>query len=310
MLYLDFAKNKEDFILENEEKFPYLIKNFLYLFRKFSGQVIRYSFDGKNVVLISRINKRVLRKIDKILKIDVTKNICVCDYLMEKSEIIDFLLERNLNIMNGKWLFKYLICDISEFICNQLDLTPESQEISLLVNEPNIIVFDVIKKLSNKFKNINIITTKIKKFQKIEKEVYDENGLILNVTNNFKNACEKSKIVFNFDFDEKMFNRVRFLASSIIINVERHIDIKQSNFVGKNIDFYNINLPKKYKKIYDRLNNFNSSILYESLIYKRTSNKNIFNEIKEDNIEITVLESQGKAIKFYQPLTSTLTSNL
>ena len=140
MLYLDFAKNKEDFILENEEKFPYLIKNFLYLFRKFSGQVIR--------------------KIDKILKIDVTKNICVCDYLMEKSEIIDFLLERNLNIMDGKWLFKYLICDISEFICNQLDLTPESQEVSLLVNEPNIIVFDVIKKLSNKFKNINIITTK------------------------------------------------------------------------------------------------------------------------------------------------------
>ena len=310
MLYIDFAQNKEDFILENEKKLPYFFKNIIYFFRKFSGQVINYSIDGKNVVLISRINKRVLRKINKILKIDVTKNICICDYLMEKTEIIEFLQERNLNIMNGKWLFRYLICDIAEFICNKLDLIPENQEISLLVDEPNIFIFDILKKLSNKFKNINIITNKIRKFERIEKEIYNEKGLVLNVTNNFKKACEKSKIVFNIDFDEKEFNKVTFLPSAVIINVDNYINIKQSNFIGKNVDFYSINLPRKYKKIYNRLKSFNSSILYESFIYKKTLNQNIWNEIKEDNIEITVLESQGKSIKFHQPLTSTLTSNL
>ena len=200
--------------------------------------------------------------------------------------------------MDGKWLFKYLICDIAEFICNELSLTPESQEISLLVDEPSILIFDIIKNLGNKFKNINIITTKIKKFDRIEKEVYNEKGLVLNVTNNFKKACEKSKIVFNIDFDERNFNKVTFLPSAVIVNINNYIDVKQSNFIGKNIDFYNINLPKKYKKVYNRLKNFNSSILYESFIYKKTSNKNIWNEINDDKIEILLLESQNKVIRF------------
>lgn len=298
MLYIDFAQNKEDFILENEKKLPYFIKNILYFFRKLTGQVITYNIDGRNVVLISKLNKRILKKISKIFKTDVTRNVCICDTLFESELFKNFLIEKDLYVMDGKWLFKYLICDIAEFICKELSLTPENQEISLLVDEPSILIFDIIKNLGNKFKNINIITTKIKKFDRIEKEVYNEKGLVLNVTNNFKKACEKSKIVFNIDFDERNFNKVTFLPSAVIVNIDNYIDVKQSNFIGKNIDSYNINLPKKYKKVYNRLKNFNSSILYESFIYKKTSNKNIWNEINDDKIEILLLESQNKVIRF------------
>ena len=298
MLYIDFAQNKEDFILENEKKLPYFIKNILYFFRKLTGQVITYNIDGRNVVLISKLNKRILKKISKIFKTDVTRNVCICDTLFESELFKNFLIEKDLYVMDGKWLFKYLICDIAEFICKELSLTPENQEISLLVDEPSILIFDIIKNLGNKFKNINIITTKIKKFDRIEREVYNEKGLVLNVTNNFKKACEKSKIVFNIDFDERNFNKVTFLPSAVIVNIDNYIDVKQSNFIGKNIDSYNINLPKKYKKVYNRLKNFNSSILYESFIYKKTSNKNIWNEINDDKIEILLLESQNKVIRF------------
>ena len=298
MLYLDFAKNKEDFILKREEKLPFFIKNILYLFRKYTGQVIEFDIYGKNIVLISKLNKKTLKKLDKIFKIDVTKNICVCDCLLNNDEFMNFLHERNLHIMDGKWLFKYLICDIAEFICKKLDFVSEKNEISLLINEPNIFVFETIKKLSEKFKNINIITNNVRKFEKIEKQIYESKGLILNVTNNFKKACLNTKIVFNIDFDEKSLNKIAFLASSIIINLEKYIDVKQSNFKGKNIDFYSVNLPRKYKKLYDELNNFNSSILYESFIYKKTSNQNIWNEIKEDKTEVLILESKNKAVSF------------
>ena len=87
MLYIDFAQNKEDFILENEKKLPYFIKNILYFFRKFTGQVITYNIDGRNVVLISKLNKRILKKISKIFKTDVTRNVCICDTLFE-SELL------------------------------------------------------------------------------------------------------------------------------------------------------------------------------------------------------------------------------
>ena len=298
MLYIDYAKYKEDFILENENNYPTVLKDILYVFRKLTGQVIKYELNGKNVVLISKLNKYTFSKLNKIFKIDVTKNICVCDYLIENQKFLDFLNEKKLKLIDGKWLFKYLICDIAKYICNKLNLTPENQEITLLVNESSSYLFDMIKNLSSNFKNITIITNEIKKFDKIEKQIYEEIGLALNITNNFNKACLKSKIVFNIDFDESNFNKVVFLPTAIIINLKEYIEIKQSNFIGKNIDFYGINLPQKYKKIYDRLNGFNSSNLYESFIYKNTLNQNIWDEISNDNIEIIALESKKKTLSF------------
>lgn len=93
---------------------------------------------------------------------------------------------------------------------------------------------------------------------------------------------------------KKNFGKINFLKDAIIVNTEKRIIVKQSNFKGENIDFYCINLPIKYKKIYKRLHNFNSSILYESLIYKKTSVQNIFKEIENDNIQILLLEKNNK----------------
>ena len=298
MLYLNIARNKEDFILNGEEKYPKFIKKILCFFRKFTGQVLEVEIEGKNIVVISKINKKTYKKLDKIFKIDVTKNICISEYFYENKEFLNYLKSKNLNIINGRWLFKYLVFYISKFICNKLNLNSEMQEISLLVNEPNFLVVDTIKKLSNEFKNINIITTQIRKFEKLEKELFDENGSILNVTNNFKKACLKSKIVFNYDLEDRIFSKIVLMPTAIIISLDKDIEIKQSNFKGKIIDFYSINLPGKYKKIYDKLNTFNSSILYESFIYKKTSHQNIWNEIENDNIEILLLENNNRVVTF------------
>lgn len=290
MLYLDFAQNKEDFILESENKFPRWIKNILYFYRKFTGNPIRVDVDGKSIILISKFDKKISKKLDKIFKIDVTKNVCVCERLRANEEFMNYLREKDFNIMNGKWLFKYLVCDIAEYICKMQKLAKEEQEISILINEPEILEFETIAKLGDKFKNINVVTNKLRKFDRLEKEIYESSGLMLNVTNNFKNSCLKSKIIFNFDFDEKDINKIRFLPDSTIINLEKYVDIRQSNFKGKNVDFYSVNLPIKYRRIYKRLSNFNSSILYESFIYKKTAIQNIWREIENDRVEIIALE--------------------
>lgn len=296
MLYLDFVQNREDFILENEKKFPRMMQKILYFYRKTTAKPIKYEIDGKKVVLISKFNKRVARKLDKIFQIDVTNSVCVCEQLRENKEFIDYLNERKINIFDGKWLFKFLVCDIAEYICNKLELLPETQEISVLVNNPDFLAFENLKKLSQKFKNINVVTKNLRRFEKIENEIYENNGLILNITNNFKKACTNSKIVFNFDFEDKDFGKIRVLGDSIIVNLENKLEVKQSNFKGEIIDFYIINLPLKYKIVYKKLNNFNSSILYESLIYKNTAIQNILKEIKNDRIEIVCLQSGNQNI--------------
>lgn len=127
MLYLNFIQNREEFILEKENNFPYFIKRILYLIRKISGQPLIETIDGKTIVSISKFNGKIAKKIDKIFKIDVTKNVCVCDSLKENSEIMSFLESENINIMNGRWLFRYLIPDIAKFICDKIDLLPEER---------------------------------------------------------------------------------------------------------------------------------------------------------------------------------------
>ena len=146
------------------------------------------------------------------------------------------------------------------------------------------------------FKTINIVTHQIRKFDSLEKEIYENQGLILNVTNHLKKVCAKSKLVFNFDFQKKDFEKIVFLPDAVIVQLEQYMDVKQSNFKGKIIDFYGINLPRQYKKLYDKLHYFNSSMLYESFIYKHTSVMNIFQEIQKDHIAIISLEKEDTLI--------------
>ena len=292
MLYLDFAQNREDFILEKEEKYPYWIQKIICFWRKTIGQPIIYELEGKKVILISKFNKKIAKRLNKIFQVDVTRTVCVCEQLCENQEFMNYLKEKNLNIMDGKWLFHFLTSQVAEFICQKYGLVSEEQEISILINNPTFLVFEIIQRLSLRFKSINIVTNALRKFDKLQKELYEKNGFLLNVTNNYKSACLKSKMIFNFDFEEKELNKIRFLPDMILINLKHYVDVKQSNFKGENIDFYTVGLPTKYRKVYKKLRNFNSSILYESFIYKKTSNQNIWNEIEKDKLQILCLEKR------------------
>ena len=79
------------------------------------------------MVSLSKFNIRVAKKIDKILKIDVTKNVCICDALREKEDFMQFIISRNLKVMDGMWLFRYLIPYIAKFIGQKIDFLPETR---------------------------------------------------------------------------------------------------------------------------------------------------------------------------------------
>lgn len=300
MLYFDLAIYKEDLLSDKEKTFPKFIKDVIYNFRKIFGQPLKLKADDKNLIVLPSINKRVLKKVDKILKIDVTKNICVSEELKVKDEFIKFLNEKNMNILDGRWLFKYLAVDIIDFLCFKTGIRPETQEISILTNEMNGLIYETIKRISERVKNINIITRNIKLFKKLEEDVYENNGMILRVTNDFKKATLKSNIILNFNFVQEFLNKVNLSRNSILVNFEKALKINQKGFNGKIVNFYHINLPEKFLMNQERFSRFDTTILYESYIYKKTAPINIWNEIKSDNIKIDSLEGLKGIIKFPQ----------
>ncbi len=293
MLYLDLAINKNDLLTEKERKFPKFIRNFINNFKLITGQVLKYKIDGNLVVVIPKVNRKVLKKLDKIFKTDVTKNICISDNLMSKEEILKLLSEKNINILNGRWLFKYLITDIVDYVCSNMGEISEKQEISILTNDNNLLIFESIKKLSNKVKNINIVTANPKMFNVLVKSICEENGLIVNVTSNYKKACINSNIILNLNFSQEDFNKIVFPKKAVIVNFENTIKMNQKSFNGVNANFYHIDLPKKYKEKFSKLKGFNAVNLYESIVYKRTSAQNIWREIRNDDVKIQCLERKN-----------------
>lgn len=307
MLYFDLAIYNEDLLKDSEKKFPKLLKDIIYNFRKITGQVLKLNVDGKNLVVLPKVNNRVLKKVSKILKVDVTRNVCVSENLRLKEDFIKFLNSKNLNVLDGRWLFKYLFTDVLEFICNSKEMRIENQEISILTNEMSPFIYETIKKVAEKVKNINIVTRNIDIFKKLEADIYEENGMIIRVTNDFKKATLKSNVILNLNFVQEYLDKINFGRNAIIVNFEQALKIKQKGFNGKVINFYHINLPYK---ILDRFNRFDNSIFYESLIYKKTLPKNIWNEIKNDKIKIDSLEDSKKNYIFEKLDNTAIKDNL
>mgnify|MGYP001147417538 CR=1 FL=1 len=303
MLYIDFAINKDDILSNKEKKLPRIIRKCLCFIKNIEGQVLKYKLENNGtVIVLPKITKKTLKKLDKLLKIDVTKNVCICDELLNKEQFMTYINEKELNIIDGRWLFKYMMVDVVKYICLELNVLSEKQEISILTNENDKNVFESIIKLSENVKNINIITRDPKKFKKLEEKVYKENGLILNITNNYKKALLKSTIILNLNFVQEDINKILFPRNSVIVNFENELKVNQKGFLGVNCSFYNISLPIKYFKLYKSLPHFNSVNLYESFIYKKTMIQNIWKELKEDNIKILCLEGKNGIIKFENKL--------
>lgn len=253
-------------------------------------------FDGKKLLEIRDLSNKTLNKISKYLKSNCINKVCLSDNLLNNNVFLDFIKKENIAYFNGKWLFKHMMINCAEYICNCKKEKLEYQEISILSNDINWNLVYNIKKIAEKARIVNIVTNYENKFRKLEKELYEE-GIILNVNNNYKKSLAKSDIIFNFDFFEEELNKYVLPKKSCIINFENEVLNLPKSFEGINSNFFEINMPRKYLDKLLFFKGFNTSILCESFIYKNTMPYNIFKQINDDNITITFLEGKNGKIR-------------
>ena len=205
------------------------------------------------VFLIKELDKRklfgkVMLKNDQILikqKVDKMK-------ISKKVKIvngINKILKNNnsnkgIDIIQGRYLFKVIIEDFLENICIQNNIKEKDSLISITVNDVDKWVIKLIENLSKKFKMVNIVTTKSDYFKNLQKMLYDENGIIITITNNKKRALSKANIILNIDYPEEMINKYVIKDDAIIINLEEKIKIKKKRFNGKIINDYEIKVKE------------------------------------------------------------------
>ena len=180
MLYLDLGINDDDFLTENEKDSTSIVRKIKIFIRKYITRIFEYEISGRTVLVLSKLNKRLYKKLKKEFDLDVTNCVCLSDELLLNEEFKLFINNQNIKILDGRWVFKYLCLDIIKYIVFYKNEKIEEQEISILVNRNDLFIINLIKELAENVHNINIITKDIRVFQKLKNELYEEKGIILN----------------------------------------------------------------------------------------------------------------------------------
>ena len=231
-------------------------------------------------------NLRILRNIKKIKKYNF-KNVILSNNLFNDEKLKKIFINNNINIIEGKFLYESLLYKSIEYISNIQRMDMEKYEISILIKYKNNIRVSGIIELAKKCKIINLITDNIRQFDRLEKELKKEYGIILNVTTNKEKTLLNSNIIINLDFLLDEFSQCAMPRKAIIFNIRNNLKIYSNFFEGINITDYLIYLPQKYNKIVKLLEDVNPILLYEAIIIENNLiQSEIERKLKFDSVEI------------------------
>lgn len=235
--------------------------------------IVEFSEDkGKTTIILplfkSNIIKdkkiiKIAKKINRKLYDNNIENVVLSNYLEENEILKQKLYCQNINILDGRYLFYLLIPEIVDYILKRQKKKLENGEITLLINDFTENNARIITYIAQSVKRVNIVTNHSNKFKKLEEYLYNELGIILNITNNKNKSLANAGLIINIDFPEEIINKYEINSNAIIINIFNEIKIRAKRFNGVNINYYKAYIPKKYK-----MEEFKDNLIYESSIYK------------------------------------------
>ena len=279
-------------IFKENSTLPIILRKIILIFKQFLC-VLTIKENGICVLPYKNINNKTIIKIITKIIAKNAKSVVLSNNLNRVEYLKGSLIERKVHIYNGKILSNYLIYNFLEYISKLKNEEVCLQEVSILVDGYNTLNLENIVHIAKKIKRINVVTTKIKEFNKIATYLENEMGIAITITNNKRKSLAKAKLIINIDFDEEILNQFNINRDAIIININNKVEIKTKLFNGINVYDYNI----KYDVDIDEqlLKCFDKKLVYESILDKKSYNE-IIDRINKDNIEIVNLVGKNGVI--------------
>ena len=263
---------------------------------KIIGRKIQLENDNIKIYMDLEKEKNT-RKLVKRLLLNETNNVVIDKELITCEKLINVLKSNDIKIFDGKWLEKYLILDILEYIINKKQIIKAETEIAITANEITDLLIEMIKILSKQYKKLTIVTNHIEKLKKIEKEIEEKEGILIILSNNKNKSLLKSQIIINMDFNQELINQYRIYEEAIIINAEENIRIDAIRFNGIVINDYEIEIGRKEFIWREGIEKYRQRDLIEAELYVRDTYKNIRKKIQKNNIKIKELYGINGIVK-------------
>lgn len=241
--------------------------------------------------------QNLAKKINKVLSKTNCKTVLVSNKLKQQEEILNFLYTYNYNIVKGKMLFEILFERVLDYLVEKKNLDLQNMQISILVNDLSDFRLEIVKKITRKYRKVNIVTNHIEKFKNIEKAMMDDKGISLIVNNNKKKSLAKSHIILNFDFPTELINKYNVFDEAIIVNFNDKIKINKKRFNGINICDYEIDFDDNMDEFdFDKFGSFSKKDIYESKLLKKQPFKDIIKMLNKDKVKIVQLKTSNMII--------------
>ncbi len=246
------------------------------------------------IKLIKIFNIITVKKIDELhyLYIIPKENIKIIQKIINKNSKEKIILskelkkyEKELNISKKESIMSFFIYDILKYIANNLNIKIELQNLYILANEYNKENIEIIKYLLNKVKTINIVTNNIVKYRKLEEKLYNEEGILITITNNKTKGLKRANFIINLDFDNETIKNYNMNMNSIIINCTGNkIDVLKY-FQGIIINDIEIKIEdiEENKELYKE---FDKTEIYSSFQSEKETYIEAINRTKNDKVEV------------------------
>ena len=237
----------------------------------------------------SRKAFKLARKTKKILDKTISKRIVISQNIQKQQEYVNLLHSYSLEIAEGKWLFEALSSKVLDYILGKKQMKKEETQISILVNDVTENMLANIRKIAKEYKRINIVTNHIQKFRKIEKQILEQDGIMITVGNNKRKGLAKSNLILNVDFPSELINQYNIYENAIIVNLRGNVKIEKKRFNGICINDYEIEFQDREEFDYDKNTKYKASEIYEAQMNKRQPFQEIMKQVEKDRVRIVQL---------------------
>lgn len=152
------------------------------------------------------------------------------------------LCENLKELFPEKYLYKCIFTNIIELILRRRNLDAGGTDAAIVKGGANELFLSVLRLLSSRAKFITVVSENPDEIADETGRIYEETGLAIRITSDFRNGMKNSGIIINFG-DLKLFSRAKIPRNAVILNYSQE-DISKLSIENPVINGINVALPK------------------------------------------------------------------
>ena len=257
------------------------------------GYVLEIPFKGSTDKMINKVSKII-----KKLEID---NIVFSNELIYTE--FSFRVINNLDkgtVCDGRKLMIYMQYDILIYILNIQNIDVNNADVYFLIKKDNDLNLQFLSKFIENCKTVNIVTNDIARFKEVQERIYENENILIGISNNKSKALKRARYILNVNMDENDIKKYKINRDAIIINLKNMVYYNNPGFNGININYMQISLPDEYIEQFECINNqneFELTKLYEVYLMQELNIEkrklNVLKCEKVENIEEKIIKQDG-----------------